>query len=132
MEDDYFQKVFRAIRIYFRIPRTENIGYGTVMRVAKEYGDDVIEIECISLNKNIYVSFKEVYLTEEEAIFALVQFKKNKKERYLKKINTLPDLLWFTYTHKTACAYNTDIDWEARDVIRQKSKELLGIDIGNI
>lgn len=86
---------------------------------------DIRELSCPGrLNVKIDCIFK----TEEEAI----NYKKEKDEKlknqYRSQIQTIKDLALFMYFHTVACCEEYT-DWNAREVAKEKFKELLDVDL---
>ena len=132
----YFDKLrslafTKGEEIYFLDNYTEMVIKGKILDFyifdegKNEAYADIKEISCPGrLNVKIDCIFK----TEEEAI----NYKKEKdeklKDKYRSQIQTIKDLALFMYFHTVACCEEYT-DWNAREVAKEKIKELLGVDL---
>ena len=69
---------------------------------------------------------RKIFKTRKDALQAYNADKEAKRDNFRKKIHTEEDLLNFMFYFTNAEEYT---NYEARDVIREKCKELFGIDI---
>ena len=69
----------------------------------------------------------DIFLTKDDLLGANYERYKSKVSAYCSEIKTVEDLVKFSYNHRIA--EGDECDFEARDVVRKRAKELLGVEI---
>ena len=76
-----------------------------------------------------YVKEDDIYKSKSDAEKAYKEEIQNRIKEYKSRINTVEDLVKFMFNENVTCAEEYT-DYEARQAAIEKSKELLGIELG--
>ena len=121
-------------KVYFVHCQTNNILYGFIDYQEKQYPNmtRIVKIRtCDKYNSPLYDEYyvlkDEYFKTFEEAVEEYKRILKERKEKYESEIHNINDLIQMIYLRNSG----TDIatDFEFREVVKEKAKEYLGIDL---
>jgi len=88
-----------------------------------------IQIEGSRYDKRQQLSSK-CYPSREAALDAQKAENERIRNKYRAQIQTVEDLVRFMYDHNVSCSEEYT-NWNARQIAREKAKELLGLEIGD-
>lgn len=89
----------------------------------------VIDIRGSSAMLSRSVKEEDVYMSNNDAEQAYKEEIQNRIKEYKSRINTVEDLVKFMFNENVACAEEYT-DYEARQAVIEKAKELLDIELG--
>ena len=114
---------------YFLDKRTNQLVKGRIIEISRYKGEPYATVRELQEKELWGVKLRELYETEQQ--YYAAQYKKNKsiKAFYKHNINSVEDLVRFVYNHVMMKSSNCT-DYVALEVYEEKTKELLGINLG--
>lgn len=84
------------------------------------------EFDSITSSGSFCAEIKHIFLTKKEAEEYALKLKNEKYKKMADNVNEVEDIIRLAYKHMFSDEYT---NWEAIEVVRNKTKELLGIDL---